>query len=221
MSRKKFAALFFIVAAFFLVAYFYARSTLPNISRLKTENPQTTAFMQRYKGSKPLEFYWVPYTAISPHLKSAIIVAEDSNFFSHSGVDWGAIWEAFKKNLEARGWKWGGSTVTQQLAKNLFLSPSKHPIRKLKEFLIAEEMERSLTKQRILEIYLNVVEWGEGVYGAEAAARHNFNIPAAFLSPAQAAHLAAMLPSPRYFEKTPDSEHLDQRTLLILKRMGY
>ena len=210
------------ILAFFALLFLYSYLTVPNLAWLKTENPRTTAFMQQYKGKAPLQFYWVSYTSISPYLKQAVIFAEDANFFNHHGVDWNAIWEAFKENWEEREFKRGGSTITQQLSKNLFLSPSKNPLRKMKELFITLALERELSKQRILELYLNVVEWGEGIYGAEAAAQHYFHISAGSLSPYQAAQLAAMLPSPRYFEKNlTQSRYLEQRAIKILTRMSY
>lgn len=208
------------LASLFWISSLYSYLTLPNLSKLKDENPTTTAFMERYREEKPLSFYWVSYTKISPYLKGAVVIAEDSNFFSHNGVDWGAVWHAFKSNWKEKEFKRGGSTITQQLAKNLYLSPSKNPFRKLKEILIAYALEKELSKQRILELYLNVVEWGKGIYGAEAAARHYFNTSASSLSPYQAAMLAAMLPSPRSFQKRFHSRYLEDRAIKILTRLN-
>ena len=139
---------------------------------------------------------WVPYSRMSPHLKRAVIVAEDSAFWDHEGIDLEQIRESMEVNLERRTAARGASTITQQLAKNLYLSPSRNPIRKLRELIIARRLEAALDKARILEIYLNVIEWGDGVWGAEAAARRYFGIPAAALSAEQAALLAGAIINP-------------------------
>lgn len=201
------------------VVFLYLVLTLPDVAKLKTQNPPTTAFMER-DPALPLQI-WVPYTQISPHLKEAVVLAEDARFFYHRGFDLQAIWEAAKRNWKEKEWKWGGSTITQQLAKNLYLSPGKNPLRKCREILIARRLERHLSKQRILELYLNVVEWGKGIYGIEASARRYFGIAAVHLNPAQAAKLAAMLPNPRYFEANFHSPFLEQKTAALLRRMGY
>ncbi|MBI4125458.1 MAG: monofunctional biosynthetic peptidoglycan transglycosylase, partial [Deltaproteobacteria bacterium] len=191
------------------VLLLYFTLTLPDVSTLKKQNPVTTAFMVRDPGL-PLQI-WVPYHQISPYLKEAVVLAEDARFFQHGGFDLRAIWEAVKRNWKEKEWKWGGSTITQQLAKNLYLNPSKNPMRKIREILIAWRLERHLSKQRILELYLNVVEWGKGIYGIEAAALHYFGVAASQLSPAQAAKLAAILPSPRYFQQNFHSPFLEQK----------
>jgi monofunctional biosynthetic peptidoglycan transglycosylase len=149
-----------------------------------------------------LKHQWVPYERISSHLKRAVVAAEDDKFVDHEGFDWEAVQKAMEKNQRRGRTVAGGSTISQQLAKNLFLSPSKTPWRKGQEAVITLMLETVMDKRRILEIYLNVVEWGNGVFGAEAAARHYFSIPAAQLSAAQAAHLAVMLPNPRKYEKS-------------------
>lgn len=205
----------------FFAAGFWIFSSLPDVSFLKTNNPQTTAFMKLYHGPAPLQYDWVSYSSISPYLKQAIVIAEDANFFGHAGIDWRALWEAMRKNWEEKEWIWGGSTLTQQLAKNLFLSPSKNPVRKIKEAMLAWKLESTLSKQRILELYLNIVEWGEGIYGAEAASRHYFNISAASLDPMQAAQLAVILPSPRNYGKNIRAPFVEKRMAIVLKRMGY
>lgn len=194
---------------------------IPNVEILKTQNPEMTAFMRRYNGDKPLEHIWVPYSKISPHLKEAVVIAEDGRFFEHEGVDWEAFREAVRKNWEEKKFRWGGSTITQQVAKNLYLSPSKNPFRKLREMLIAMKMEQSLSKQRILEIYLNIAEWGKGIYGAQAAANYYFGMNAANLGPRQAAWLAAILPNPRHYQIRRESPHLLRRVEKILRVMGY
>ena len=177
---------------------------------------------------------WVSYEKLSEHLKRAVIASEDDSFVDHDGIDWEALEQAWQKNTraEARAAKRatkpaktgrvkvvGGSTITQQLAKNLFLSGERTLLRKGQEFVITLLLEAILSKQRILEIYLNSVEWGEGVFGAEAAAQHYFRKPASGLTPLEAARLAVMLPRPRYFEKLPNSSYLAERAAVIAERM--
>ena len=185
-------------------------------------NPSSTAFMDRYlesPGAK-LRQVWVPYGRISENLKRAVIAAEDARFLDHEGFDWEAISKAMQKN-ESRGKVVAGaSTISQQLAKNLFLSGSRSWQRKGQEAAITWMMERTLSKRRILEIYLNVAEWGEGVFGAEAAARHHFGVPAAALTPEQAAWLAAVLPSPKRYERGRRTPYLEGRMVTIASRMS-
>ena len=207
-----------VVAA---VAYLY--TTFPDVKALKTKNPKSTALMelrdQEYgqKSGKSLrQQIWVPYDAISEHLKKAVLISEDASFFSHTGVDVKELQEALKKDWETGSFARGGSTITMQLAKNLYLNPSKNPLRKTKEIIIAWQLEQVLSKRRIFEIYLNVVEWGPNVYGAEAAARHYFAKPSVNLDILEAATLAAMLPSPR----NPREKSLAYRRNLILSRMA-
>jgi monofunctional glycosyltransferase len=177
--------------------------TWPDVAALATRPPVTTAFIERWRikqraagRSDRVERAWVPYARISPRLKRAVLVAEDANFFSHAGFDLGEIRQAIGKSLDDGVPPRGASTITQQLAKNLWLSPSRNPLRKVKEAMLTWQLERRLSKTRILELYLNVVEFGPGVWGAEAAARHYFGRPAAELDEDQAARLAAALPSP-------------------------
>ena len=188
--------------------------------------PRETAFMaQRMDEGKArnpalrFRYTWVPYTKISPQLKRAMIAAEDSKFVEHSGFDWDGIQSALDKNERRGRVVAGGSTITQQLAKNLFLSPEKSYVRKGEEAVVTVLLEAMLSKQRILELYLNVIEWGNGVFGAEAAAQRYFGIPAAQLSAEQAARLAAMAPAPRRFERNPESAYLASRVATILARM--
>jgi monofunctional biosynthetic peptidoglycan transglycosylase len=183
---------------------FYFYQSLPDVSVLKLKNPKSSALMElraeeyRQKGIRGArQQIWVSYGAISEHLKKAILLGEDAAFFSHKGVDMNELREALKKDWETGSFKRGGSTITMQVAKNLYLSPSKNPLRKVKEIIIAQQLEQALPKRRILEIYLNVVEWGRNIYGAEAAARHYFGKSAASLDILEAATLAALLPSPR------------------------
>ena len=209
---------------FGLVAYAYL--TLPDVRPLASANPETTAFIElrareaAAEGRTPKRVHrWVGYSRISPHLKRAVLVAEDASFWDHEGVDY----DELQKSIEldwTRGYLRGASTITQQLAKNLYLSPSRNPIRKFRELIIARRLEAELEKARIFEIYLNVIEWGDGVYGADAAARTYFGIPAAALSPPQAALLAAAIINPRVLKIDAPSPRLTRRQQLILKRMG-
>lgn len=190
-------------------------------------NPSSTSFMQaqltRLQEKDPaaaLQQQWVPYRRISNNLKRAIIASEDALFSEHQGVDWDALEKAYQKNARKGRVVAGGSTITQQLAKNLFLSGSRSYFRKAQELVIAYMLEFWMSKERIFEIYLNVVEWGNGVFGAEAAARHYYGISAANLSASQAARLAVMLPNPRFYDSHRGSAYLARRTGLILRRMG-
>lgn len=190
--------------------------------------PGTTSFMDQrlttLREKKPdfeLKHQWRPYEKISVHLKRAVVAAEDDKFIDHEGFDWEGIQKAMEKNERKGRIVAGGSTISQQLAKNLFLSASKTPWRKAQEAVITLMLETLWDKRRILEVYLNVVEWGDGVFGAEAAAKRYFGGTAARLGPEQAARLAVMLPAPRRFEKNPYSAYLNGRTQLILGRMYY
>ncbi|WP_349256517.1 monofunctional biosynthetic peptidoglycan transglycosylase [Noviherbaspirillum sp.] len=190
-------------------------------------NPSSTAFMDRQlsilREQNPkaqLKHKWVPYDRISKHLKRAIIAAEDARFSEHEGVDWEAMQKAYEKNARKGKVVAGGSTITQQLAKNLFLSGERSYLRKAQEVAITYMLESMMEKERIFEIYLNVVEWGVGVFGAEAAAQHYYGVSAAQLGPAQAARLAVMLPRPRFYDRNPGSAYLARRADLILRRMN-
>jgi monofunctional glycosyltransferase len=201
---------------------FYFYYSLPTVSLLKQHNPKTSALMElraeEYRQKKiraPRRQVWVAYDAISDHLKKAILVNEDAAFFSHKGVDLEELKAALKKDWETMSFNRGGSTITMQLAKNLYLNPSKNPLRKIKEIVIAWQLEQTLTKPRIFEIYLNIVEWGRNVYGAEAAARFYFEKSAADLDPIEAATLAALLPSPR----TSKERNILLRRNLIFARL--
>jgi len=228
-----------------LQLFFVARIALMTVL-----DPQSSAFqrseawrLQHEKGRLPWRQQWVPYEKISHQLKQAVIVSEDDSFINHDGVDWEALEKAWQKNARAEvqiakaqaGKKAasangtprlrpakvvGGSTITQQLAKNLFLSGERTLLRKGQELVLTLMLETLLSKQRILEIYLNSVEWGEGVFGAEAAAQHYFRKPASRLNDYEAARLAVMLPRPKYFEKVPDSGYLAERAGVIVSRMG-
>ena len=217
------AALF--AAGFAGAAYLYL--SLPDVRSLRTQNPETTAFIElrareaRVKGLPPRRVQrWVGYARISPNLKRAVLVAEDSGFWQHEGIDFEQMKESMEVNIERLEFARGGSTITQQLAKNLYLSPSKNPIRKVREILIARRLEAELTKQRILELYLNVIEWGDGIYGAEAAARTYFAKPAADLGPSEAALLAGAIVNPRLLTPAHPTARLRRRQQMIMRRMG-
>ena len=167
-----------------------------------------------------MQHQWVPYNRISNNLKRAVIASEDDSFVDHEGVDWEAMQKAYEKNQKKGKVVSGGSTITQQLAKNLFLSGERSYLRKGQELIITYMLELCMSKERILEIYLNSVEWGVGVFGAEAASQHYYHVSASALSVAQAARLAVMLPKPRYFDKNQGSGYLQRRTEIIVKRMN-
>ncbi len=200
--------------------------TFPDVARLAKTNPRSTALMKtrlsqaRAQGqsSRP-QWIWVPLSQISPALQRAVIVAEDASFYNHEGFDWEGLKEAAVRNLGAGKLERGGSTITQQLAKNLYLSSEKKLLRKAREALITRALERHLTKQRILEIYLNVVEWGRDVYGAEAAARHHLGKSVNDLTPDEAALLAAILPAPRRHDPLEITPYLVRRQQYILRWM--
>lgn len=189
-------------------------------------NPSRSAFMkstlaemQAIDPDAELRHKWVEYKRISPNLKRAVIAAEDTKFVDHEGFDWEGIQKAYEKNLKKGKIVAGGSTISQQLAKNLFLSTKRTPWRKLEEAVITFMLEQMMTKRRILEIYLNIIEWGNGIFGAEAAARYYYGTSAANLSQYQAARLAAMVPRPKFYQKNPNARGLARRTGTIQARM--
>jgi monofunctional biosynthetic peptidoglycan transglycosylase len=211
------------LAGFFLAVQL---SFLARVWWWRDHDPRTTAFMQarleQMRGRNPaakLQSVWMPYDRISPHLKRAVVVAEDAKFVDHEGFDWEAIEKAREKNRRKGKVVAGGSTISQQLAKNLFLSADRTPWRKGQEALITVMIEQVMDKRRILEIYLNVIEWGDGVFGAEAAARHYFGSGASALGPEASARLAAMVPNPRYYDRNRDTAWLARQTQRILARM--
>jgi len=200
--------------------------TMPDVSTLRATNPPVTALMDTRQAQAEAQghnvrrqWMWVPLSRISPSLRQAVVAAEDASFFTHEGFDWEGIKEAAKYNLEAGELKRGGSTITQQLAKNLYLSSERSLFRKAREALITRSLEHELTKERILELYLNVAEWGQGVYGAEAASRHHFKKSARDLTPDEAAWLAAILPSPRRYDPIRKTTALTRRHERILNRI--
>lgn len=211
--------------AFALLAYAYL--TLPDVRPLAVEAPRTTAFMELRKreaaeAGRPLTIRhrWVPYHQMSDSLRRAVLVAEDAAFFEHDGIDLKELRASLELNWEEGRFTRGASTITQQLAKNLYLSPSRNPMRKFKELLITRRLEAALTKRRILEIYLNVIEWGDGIFGAEAAARTYFGKPASALTPDEAALLAAAIINPRVHNPASPTARLLRRQQIIARRMG-
>ena len=214
-----------LTVGFACAAYIYL--TLPDVRILRTENPEETAFMRlrsqeaMRNGEEPRQVHrWVSYTRISPNLQRAVLAAEDSAFWQHDGLDFKQIKESMEINLERMEFARGASTITQQLAKNLYLSPSKNPVRKIRELLITRRLEAELTKRRILELYLNVIEWGDGIWGAEAAARSYFRKPAAALTAEESALLAAAIVNPRVLNPRQPTARLRTRQQLIMRRMG-
>jgi monofunctional biosynthetic peptidoglycan transglycosylase len=205
----------------------YSCLTLPDVRPLRTANPSTTAFIELRAGEALVNGrtprrvqQWATYGRLSQDLKRAVLIAEDDAFWQHEGIDVEQLQESLQLDWARGRMVRGGSTITQQLAKNLYLSPSKNPVRKLRELIIARRLEAELTKSRILELYLNVIEWGDGVYGAEAAARTYFHTSAASLSPAESAWLAAAIVSPRTMNPSHPNARLIRRQQLILRRMG-
>ena len=201
--------------------------TLPDVSTLRTTNPATTALMEsreteaEARGARlGRHWVWVPLSRVSPHLRRAVVAAEDASFFTHEGFDWEGMKDAALYDLEQGALKRGGSTITQQLAKNLYLSSERSIFRKAQEALITRLLEHHLSKDRILELYLNVAEWGTGVYGAEAAARHHFRKSANELTEEDAAWLAAILPSPRRYDPLRKTTSLVRRYERVLHRMS-
>jgi len=220
---KRLALLFFVVAFFIFAAY---ALVMPDIAKLRKENPGKTSFMEyrereaKEKGKRyRIAQVWMPLSRISPYLIKAVLIAEDDKFWKHEGFDYEAIQKAMEKDIKAKKFKLGGSTISQQLAKNLYLSPSKNPVRKITEAVITWRMEKALSKKRILELYLNVVEWGEGIFGAEAAARTYFGKSSSELTAEEAARLAAVLPNPRRYKATGDQRYVLKRSNLIYSIM--
>jgi monofunctional biosynthetic peptidoglycan transglycosylase len=204
----------------------YKIFTFPDVARLAKENPNTTAWMEmrdreaQDQGKQPRrQQHWVLLNAISPHLKNAVLIAEDAAFFQHEGLDYNEIREAIKVNYEKLEFARGASTITQQLAKNLYLSPSRNPLRKLEEIALTLALERTLSKKRIFELYLNVIEWGDGIYGAEAAARAYFGKACTDLVDLEAAALAAVIINPRRYSPIQPNKRIRNRIALIQGRM--
>jgi len=194
----------------------------PSVSQLKKVNPGKTAFMEyrerewANKGlKKKAQNVWVPLSRISPFVVKAVLIAEDDKFWDHEGFDFDAIQKAVEEDIKKKKFKLGGSTITQQLAKNLYLSPTKSPIRKIKEAILTWRIEKNLSKKRIIELYLNVAEWGDGFFGVEMAARRYYGKSASALTAEEAAHLAAVLPNPRKYNPTGSSNYVANRSRKI------
>jgi monofunctional glycosyltransferase len=216
-----------VIPALAFAGCVYLYLTLPDVRPLLATNPDTTAFMElrareaRAGGQQPRkEHRWVPYGRISPHLRRAVVEAEDSAFWQHGGLDLRQLRESVEVNVERREFARGASTITQQLAKNLYLSPDKTILRKVRELMIARRLEAELSKERILELYLNVIEWGDGIYGAEAAARRYFRKPASQLTVEEAALMAGAVRSPRVLDPSRPSRRLLLLQQQVLRLMG-
>jgi monofunctional biosynthetic peptidoglycan transglycosylase len=198
----------------------------PDISKLRKVSPKKTAFMeyrekewQTQGKKKKIIQQWVSLTQIPPYVIKAVIIAEDDKFWTHEGFDYEAMQKAIEKDIKKRRFALGGSTISQQLAKNLYLTPSKNPIRKIKEAILTWRLERNLSKKRIIELYLNVVEWGDGLFGIQVAARHYFGKPVSELTAQEAARLAAVLPSPRRYDPSGTSKFVENRSDKIYEIM--
>ncbi len=215
-----------LIVAYVLISVSWDLLHLPQIDGLKTKNPKTTALMeQRRREAKSkgrpfaVDQQFVPYSAISPYLKSAVLVAEDAGFFSHQGIDYAELKEALKTDIKKKRWARGGSTITMQLAKNLYLSTSKSLTRKLSEAVLARRMDKRLSKARIFELYLNYIEWGDGIFGCQAASARYFSCGAADLTPEQAVRLASIIVNPRRYGPYGDSKRMLNRRKWIARKM--
>ena len=222
-GRNRWFFLFFSILIALIATYFVA---LPDVSDLKKKNPSKTAFMkyreEEWKAKKErrkIDQIWVPLTNVSPYLTNAVLIAEDDKFWQHEGFDFESIEKAIEKDIKAGKFRFGGSTISQQLARNLYLSPTKSIWRKFVEAILTWKLERTLSKKRILELYLNLVEWGEGIFGAEAASRHYFGKHSIDLSPMEAARLAVILPNPRRRDPTGSQRYIVERSQLIYEIM--
>jgi len=223
MKNAKFALGFVVIAGLLSLLYLFL---MPDLSKLKKENPKKTALMEyrerasKEKGGKYKIYQsWVSFSKISPYLIKAVLIAEDDKFWKHEGFDYEAIQKALERDLKAKKFKFGGSTISQQLARNLYLSPEKSLLRKISEAIITWRMEQVLSKKRILELYLNVVEWGDGIFGVEAASRHYYGKPSSELNPEEAARLASVLPNPRKYNPIGDQRYVTDRSNLIYSIM--
>jgi monofunctional biosynthetic peptidoglycan transglycosylase len=226
MGMRRFGRAVAAIAAFGFGYIAFLFLTLPDVRELRTKNLESTAFMDlrareaRADGREPSRVHqWVPYSRISPHLKRAVLVAEDAGFWGHAGIDLAEIRKALESGESVTQMR-GASTITQQLAKNLYLSPSRNPFRKLRELLITRRLEHELNKTRIFELYLNNIEWGDGIWGAEAAARTYFGIPASAVGPDQAALMAGAIINPRMLNIANPNARLRGRQRIIRARMG-
>ena len=224
-SRHKGPLLFLVLVIFGTLALYFL--FVPDISKLRKVNPRKTSFMEyrerewKRRGKKyKIRQQWVPLSRISPYLVKAVLIGEDDKFWSHEGFDYEAMQKALERDIKARKFKLGGSTISQQLAKNLYLSPEKNPVRKIREAILTWRLERTLSKKRILELYLNVAEWGDaGIFGIESASQHYYGKSASDLDPEEAARLAAVLPNPRKFNPLCESRYVIHRAELIYSIM--
>ncbi len=214
----------FLLAALVLDIGFYF--LFPDIAKLKKTTPRKTSFMEyrekewHVQGKKKkIKCFWTPLSQISPYAVKAVLIAEDDNFWRHNGFNFEAMKNAMEKDLKKRNFRSGGSTVSQQLAKNLYLTPSRNPVRKIKEAVLTWRIENSLSKRRIIELYMNFAEWGEGIFGIGAASQHYYGKSASELSPMEAARLATILPSPRRWSPTRPSHYVEQRSRRIYRIM--
>ncbi|MDX1804011.1 MAG: monofunctional biosynthetic peptidoglycan transglycosylase [Alcanivorax sp.] len=218
MKYKK--PLLYVAGVVFIAATLSQLWYLGQVLQLRYLNPTTSAFMLRARAQGQVHHDWRSYSHINDNLKRAVLISEDARFVDHWGFDWQGIRYAISRNLEAGKPVAGGSTITQQLAKNLFLSGQRSYVRKAQEALIAIMLELTLSKRRILELYLNTVQWGHQIYGAEAAARHYFQVSAADLTPQQCAQLAAMLPRPNYYDFRGPTDYVAQRARWIEEQLA-
>ncbi len=220
MKLRSLILLLILILSGGLILYLFL---VPDVSRLKKENPKKTSFMEyrEKEWNKEGKNYriqqkWVTLSQISPFLIKAVLISEDDKFWSHEGFDYEAIQKAIEKDIKTKKFKLGGSTISQQLAKNLYLSPSKNPFRKFREALITWRMEKVLTKKRILELYLNVVEWGDkGIFGIETASQYYYGKSASALTPEESVRLSTVLPNPRKYNPVGNSKYITNRANLI------
>lgn len=215
---RKFILVSALALALALVASICVYLVYPNVGKLKKTNPRKTSFMEyreqewREQGrKKKVQQAWVPLNRVSPYLVKAVIISEDDKFWDHEGFDFEAMKAALEKDLKKKKFKYGGSTISQQLAKNLYLTPSRNPVRKIKEAILTWRLENNLSKRRIIELYLNVAEWGDGIFGIGAAARHYYGKSAASLDPWESAKLASVLPNPRRYRADRNSGYVGNR----------
>jgi monofunctional biosynthetic peptidoglycan transglycosylase len=223
---KKIFLIVLLLAAAYLIVDIGRYFIYPNVAALQKKRPDKTAFMvyredswQKKGIKKKIRASWVPLSQISPYVTKAIIIAEDDKFWSHEGFDFEAMQKALKKDIKKKKFQDGGSTISQQLAKNLYLSPAKDPIRKIKEAIITWRLENNLTKRRIIELYLNVAEWGDGIFGIEAAAQSHYGKHASELNAREAATLASVLPNPRRYKTDGTSRYVENRSERIYQIM--
>ncbi len=226
-QRSKYKNIILLISVLTFLGFALYLFLTPDVSRLKKENPKKTSFMKyrekewkRLGKNYTIKQKWVPLSQISPYLIKAVLIAEDDKFWQHEGFDFEAIKKALEKDIKKKKFLVGGSTISQQLAKNLYLTPAKNPLRKIREAIITWKLEKTLSKKRILELYLNVAEWGDkGIFGIEMASRHYYGKSANMLSAEEAARLAAILPNPRKYNPLGKSRYIEYRANLIYKIM--